>query len=457
LERDTNIRRDIASAYVAAGTRVVSWIAVSALVYRTGGPAAFAMLALVRATLGLLNYATVGLAPAMIHFLPARKWAERNVLTPLVEGADPPAIDYAPAGEVFRHASGPDALYCNGVALAWAAAVLAGGMLVAYEFWFTHRRGGLIGFSPTIVSVFLTTMGIGTIFRLAGDPASAMLQVRGHVAGDNALLAMAEILWMVFSFSFHGTLRGVGVSFLLAGAALSVARSCWAFTLSGILLPDKRLIRPAILRALLAFGAVVTLAQVADFLYAPTDYILIDRLLRPIDIAAYAPAVQIDGGLWLLATALASVVLPRAALAHAADDRPALRKYYLRGTLATAALLGVACTLMWLISPWFLRIWLGHAMPQTQALLPIVLLNTLIGGSSAVGRSILLGVGRVRPFAGAVLAAGVTNVIFSWGFVRFGGLGLRGIVLGTSVAVIFRCALWMPWYVLRTLRSNPAI
>jgi len=456
LERDANIRRDIASAYLAAGTRVVSWIAVSALVYRRGGTAAFAMLALVRATLGLLNYATVGLAPAMIHFLPPRSRPERRVLTPVVEGADPPAIDYAPAEESSLPSHGPDALYCNGVALAWGATVVASVMLVAYEFWFSHRRGGTIGFSPSVVSVFLTTMGIGTILRLASDPASALLQVRGKVAFDNALLAMTEILWMGFSLALHGSLRGVGVSFLLAGAALWLARSCWGFALSGILIPDRRLIRPAILRALLAFGAVVTLAQVADFLYAPTDYILIDRLLRPIDIAAYAPAVQIDGGLWLLATAMASVVLPRAALAHAQDDRASLRKYYLRGTVATAVLLSVACGLMWLIAPWFLRQWLGNPMPQTLALLPIVLLNTVVGGSSAVGRSILLGVGRVRPFAGAVLAAGATNVLFSWAFVRFGGLGLRGVVLGTSVAVVLRCALWMPWYVLRTLRATTA-
>jgi len=32
--------------------------------------------------------------------------------------------------------------------------------------------------------------------------------------------------------------------------------------------------------------------------------------------------------------------------------------------------------------------------------------------------------------------------------------GLRGIVLGTIVAVMGRCALWMPWYVMRTLRNG---
>jgi len=40
--------------------------------------------------------------------------------------------------------------------------------------------------------------------------------------------------------------------------------------------------------------------------------------------------------------------------------------------------------------------------------------------------------------------------------VKFGGLGLNGIIYGTIVAVIGRCAIWQPWYVLRTLRREAA-
>ena len=49
----------------------------------------------------------------------------------------------------------------------------------------------------------------------------------------------------------------------------------------------------------------------------------------------------------------------------------------------------------------------------------------------------------------------VSNVLLSFVFVRYLGLSLRGIVFGTLIAVIVRCAIWMPWYVLRELkRSN---
>lgn len=426
--------RDIASAYAAAAARIISWIIISALVYRHDGAGAFAMLALVRATLGLLNYTTIGLAPAMIHFLPHS--AQQS--TPH-------------AGHSLER------LYANGIALAWAAALLGIALLLAYAVWFQHGHSAVPNVSPSQLRVLLVTMGIGTILRLASDPASALLQIRGHLALDNAFLAAAELIWIVLALLGSATPGQVGLDFALASLLLLIARSGWGYRLSGVALPGFDQIQPAILRGLLAFGVVVTLAQVADFLYAPTDYILIDRLLRPIDVATYAPAVQIDGGLLVLVTALASVVLPKAALAHAAGDHVALKRYYLLGTAASAALLAAAGLGIWWLAPLIFRIWLGNPMPLTQAILPLVLINTVIGGSSAVGRSILLGAGLVKPFAASVLIAGLTNVVCSIAFVHYAHAGLTGIVLGTSVAVLGRCIIWTPWYVLRTLHRGELI
>jgi len=93
-------------------------------------------------------------------------------------------------------------------------------------------------------------------------------------------------------------------------------------------------------------------------------------------------------------------------------------------------------------------------MPDTQVILPLLLIHTVVGGSSAVGRSILLGMGKVKPFTMAVLIAGVSNVILSYVFVRYAGLGLKGIVLGTICAVVGRCAIWQPWFVWKSLKEN---
>src|SRR5438067_1245366 len=73
------MRRDILSAYLASGARVLSWVIVSALVYRASTEA-FAMLALVRGTIGILNYAALGLLPAMIRAFAAAPPAPAPVM-----------------------------------------------------------------------------------------------------------------------------------------------------------------------------------------------------------------------------------------------------------------------------------------------------------------------------------------------------------------------------------------
>src|SRR5207245_6944140 len=89
-----------------------------------------------------------------------------------------------------------------------------------------------------------------------------------------------------------------------------------------------------VIKQILHIGGLVTLAQLADFLYAPMDYILINHFLGPRAVATYAPAIQIDSGMLLLVAGIAAVLFPRSAVAHSAGDVGAVRDSYLRGTLA---------------------------------------------------------------------------------------------------------------------------
>ena len=215
--------------------------------------------------------------------------------------------------------------------------------------------------------------------------------------------------------------------------------------------PARQGIDRRIIRGLLTFGALIVLAQLADYLYAPADNILINKLIGADAVAVYAPLLQIDSALLVLVAGLAAVILPRSALAHAAGQRQLVLSYYLRGTLASLALLTAAGALVWLISPWLFRAWLGNPMTASRAILPLVLVHTIVGGSSAVGRAILLGARKAKPFAISALIAGGANIVLALLFVRYLHLGLRGIVLATIIAVVARSAVWMPWYVMRSL------
>lgn len=440
--RDPTFRRDIVSAYVAAASRIGSWVVVSAMVYRAFGAPAFAMLALVRGTIGLLNYITLGLAPALIH------WSA--------------SAGRRPDNEPPKSGSTTDislpALHSTALGIVYAAGAVGLVLICIYAASFEHLYNVFESFHGEMAPLVLW-IGIGTLLRLMGDAPGAVLQVQSGIAYDNHLIALAELVWAVSGVvvvvvtSPPGGLILVGACYACSGLVSFAARSAAAGRRTGIGGPRFALMNSACARALLSYGSMVVLAQLADYLYAPTDYMLIDRLMHPIALSAYAPAVQIDAGLLLLVSGLSAVLLPKTAVAHAAGSSDTVRRYYVRGTLASLAMLAAASAIIWLISPWILRLWLGDPMPATQAILPLVLLNTVLGGSSAVGRSILLAVGRVRPFTVAALTSGAANVACSYVFVRYLGLGLKGIVLGTVVAVVGRCVIWMPWYVLRTIRS----
>jgi O-antigen/teichoic acid export membrane protein len=294
-------------------------------------------------------------------------------------------------------------------------------------------------------------MGVGTVLRLVSDVHGAVLQSHQRIARDNTIQALADLAWVALCVAPFGfTIDGAAYAYLtssglLLAARWRAARDCMST------LPEARYVNWASLRELLGFGVLVSCAQLADFLYAPTDFILINRLLGPLEVATYAPAVQIDAAMLVLVSGLAAVLLPRGAAAHAHGQYARLRMYYVRGTLVSAAILAASAVVVWAGSPWIFELWLGDSMPPTRAILPLVLVHTVVGGSSAVGRSILLGMGKVKPFTISVLLAGVGNVLLSYVFVRYMGLGLPGIVLGTIIAVTARCAIWTPWYVLRAL------
>jgi len=452
----TTLRRDVLSAYVASGAKIGSWVIVSAALFRHSGGDALGLLALVRSTLGLLNYLSLGLAPALMQMLTgrmpadeAREAIETSVVT--LVAPHPLPLQYAttstpqPAARAMSSA----------IAVAWLAGMTAGGVVAGYALLFDRVHHVPVQSDHLIL---VLAMGAGLIFRMISEPHSAALQTSGQVRVDNYILAAAEGIWVAGACLAPG-LTGVALSFAGAGLFVMIARTSLTHRALATLGTAWTAIDTATVRTLIKIGSIIAAAQLADFLYAPTDFLLISWLLPYTGTAGgytaaayYAPAVQIDAALLVLTTGLASALLPHAMIAHAAGHTDKLRQFYIRGTLLSVALLVLAATCTFAIAPQLLTLWLGDPMNGTVAILPLLLVHTVIGGSSGVGRSILLATGHTRAFAVAALSGGVLNVIASFTLTYFFDMGLRGIVLGTVISVVARCLLWQPWYILRTLR-----
>jgi O-antigen/teichoic acid export membrane protein len=449
----SSIRLDVASAYVASAARIGVWIAISGLVYRFIGREAFALLALVRGSVGLLGYVAAGIGPATITLLAGVRKQEGIPLAT--------ALADRPVRRILSYYGQPDEPDTERTAYWTASAIsltvaLAGMMLVVVY--------GLLAPSLHVIprtfrgEVFplVLCIGLGVALRLLSEPAGAVLQTRQAIVRDNLCIAAGELLWLVAVAASvgarggRGDLVAVAVWYAASGLAVLLLRRFLASRLVGP--PQWKIASPALAWQLLQFGGLLILAQLADFLYAPADYIIINRLIAAPAVADYAPAVQIATGLLLLSGGIAAVLLPRSAVAHAAGNVAQLRRYYWHGTLISAAILAAACATVYLLSPWLLEAWLGSPMPATQAILPLMLLGTLLGGCGAVGNAVLLGAGQLRAHAASALVTGTAKVILTIIFIAGLGLGLQGAVLATVLAVGVRSGIWLPWYLNRILR-----
>ncbi len=442
-----SIKLDLITAFAASGAKALAYAAISSMLLAGGSRTAdFAMFTVIRSTLGLLNYAALGLAPAFI-----RQFASLLALPVAAPPNQPGHLDYATeqtdeSRRLYASAQYP--------ALGIGIIALAGVCLYALLFRHIHNVPAEVFTRAPWAALMV---GLGMLVRLVSDVPGGYLQATHRITLDNLLVLAADVLWVLLAWTMIHTgstpLIGASLAFCISYALLSISRfSAAALAGAPILAPLSQMDRPTA-RHLLAFGVLLTVSQLSDFLYAPTDFLLINWYLTPAHTTDYSIAVQLDAGLLLITAAVANVLYPRASRAIATRDTATLRKYYLRGTMLTAALLIVASAVLVIVAPQLLKLWLRTDAPGARAILPLVLLHSIVGGSSAPARAILLAAGKAKVFAISAVIAGVLNVIVSFILVRYTSLELTGVVIGTITAVILRCVFFIPWYTLRVLKS----
>lgn len=483
---------EMIAAYAAAFARVLSWLVILGVIWRVYGPDEMAAVAMVRAMLSLLNYALLGIGPAALFYL-----ASRTDTPNLAEPGWPPpatalatALPTAPTNAtpaeidipLAQPAAGPSPAGPTAVTpvLDYAAATPPprAALHVARYLVATYQLMGFVTVlsllpigiyalstevihqSPAIESVWVLALALAMLARFIGDAYGSAAAGLGLLLADSRRVFMGEIaataLFVLVVILGPGDWEFAHV-FPMAAYAVGMYLLCqWRALLLLQLAPrNLRIEVPAERRDLLRYGSGVTLSQLADFLYAPAAFLLIDRFFVSEALAWYAPAAQLDAALILLVGAPAAVLLARGALAHGRGDREAIRRHFIRGSLACFGVLAGAALVVYFAAPYILTLWLGRADPVTLAILPLVLLHTVLGGAGGIARSTLLAMGRVRDYTIAALVGGVLNVLLAIILIQTTDLGLYAIPLATCISVGLRCLLWQPLLVLRALRRRP--
>jgi O-antigen/teichoic acid export membrane protein len=436
--------RDLASSYAASVARVASWLIVSALVFRRGGADDLALLMLLRGTVGLLSYAGLGLAPSLVHLL-------ARPLPAIPVGPAPAAAEslgYAPAALPPTVAK-TDRVFTTALLLVCgvgAIAVWAGMMYVVAVPGLHGFRGLRAERAQYVAACFVAAV----VLRLIGDVLGARMQATNRLWFDNAILVVGEVAFVALVLASTGTATQAALAFGIATFITTVTRAVATIDGAKVFFSrfDRQLVVP-----LLGGGGLVLVSQLADWFYGPLNLVLLKAHLSLDAVVVYVPALQVDAALLLLTAGLTNVLLPKSALYAAAGDRAGLRRAFVGGSAASLAALSTAAFVIWIGCDTLFRWWFGDPLVGTQAILPWVLLHTVLGSVGGVGRAVLLGMGRIKPYALAAITAGVANALLAIGFVAFTDWGLRGVVLATIISVGARSLIWTPWYTLRAIRQ----
>ncbi len=162
---------------------------------------------------------------------------------------------------------------------------LGGGMLLFVCLWL-FQSSQTNADSHGAASELILMFGVSTLLRLMSDAPGAALQTSGKIALDNLLLTTHEIVWgagtvialLLFGLPWQ---RATGGALICAGLILLIGRGLLSHRYgSGLLNQWWRRLSPRVIRRLLIFGAMVVAAQMADYLYAPTDNLLILNLIN---------------------------------------------------------------------------------------------------------------------------------------------------------------------------------
>jgi len=192
------------------------------------------------------------------------------------------------------------------------------------------------------------------------------------------------------------------------------------------------------LREIASFGTwnfQISVSQYAE-MHAQT---LIISFLLPIAAAGhYSLATGLVFQIGALLGPIGQVIYPAAAAMHAKEEHGGLERLFRDGTrlvlLATVSILFIAS--FWAQD--FYRLWIGEKyvsgvpFPSVATLLQILLVGTLAGYTSNIAGQILLGMGRVRQLALALLGRTVLDVALMLVLIR--PFGLIGVATASAVS-----------------------
>jgi O-antigen/teichoic acid export membrane protein len=302
--------------------------------------------------------------------------------------------------------------------------------------------------------VALVMIGSVSVTALVGMPASLF---RSVLAGVHRYDRVSAIV--VLQHSLRCGLMVVALLVLDAGIAGVIAVEAFVYLLSATLfyvvarrtIPELRISRELVslelLRRMMRYSLQVFVIVITGLVIIQADGLIIAMFLPVAMVTLYAGAFRLYQICRELAGSATAALIPHAAASAASADWERVRHVLLRGTkYSNAFILLLALPVIMFAEP-VLVAWAGEDFADVAVVAQILLISLVVNNNHLAAGSMLIGTGRVAPYAKLHACWALSNIILSVVLVQ--RFGLKGMALGTAIPIM----LLEPLYVRIALRE----
>jgi O-antigen/teichoic acid export membrane protein len=306
----------------------------------------------------------------------------------------------------------------------------------------------------TIAWYFLSA---ATLFTLLARAHQSMLEGTGRIYLSNFLFGTYQLacgVGVIIALKAHGQLVAMALT-IVASACLFYAATRWSVQrYYGGLLDRRATPPPELTRKLLRVALPMGLLNFSSFLVSSVQVPLIGSLLGATSVSGFYIAQKISQLLNRLVSHLALPQMPlfTSELGARLVFRP--RRRMQRTTMIIGVVSTMTFTIFYLLSPTFIRMWVGRNQYVTSVTLGLLSLDAIIMSVTVVMAQFVLASGR-NPFVLSTLLTGLLNVAMLWFLLpRIGVAGAAASSLIAGLCINYWFTVWEGLMTLRQLEQS---
>ena len=298
--------------------------------------------------------------------------------------------------------------------------------------------------------IVVLLLGINVFVPIVFSPHTIGLYARQRFDLKNLVSLLTQILYVV---AVIGTFIYIEANIVyLAAATLfsNILATVLQARLSKRLVPTLKVSRKLFDRSKLkevgAYSFWIFVTQINVLLFLNTDYIIINKFLGSADVTGYSLAARWNEMIRSVVIAAVGVLTPLITELEANQNYERIRSVMTRGLRLVFVLVTPPAVLLTLFSKELLTAWVGAEYVNVAPVFWASILPLIIILSAMPAQSVLTGMGKVKWVAIVNLFSATANVLLSIAFIVFLELGIVGVALGSSIALVFKNVFFIPFY-----------